>query len=134
MASHMSSTTAPGPSLTRVATFTEASRFQSESKAAMRRLVPPRSMPMVSRPFFTFSGLINLNHPLGRFPTHYEAGRTRVNAEAKSPSSSEFYDTSSLFARSLEVLADPDKNLGKAKFMPGYRAVDKSVSTYPFYF
>jgi len=46
----------------------------------------------------------------------------------------EFYDTSSLFVSKLEVLADPDKNLGKAEFMPGYRAVDKGVSIYPFHF
>ena len=30
--------------------------------------------------------------------------------------------------------ADPGEDLGKAKFMPGYRAVDKSVSIDPFYF
>jgi hypothetical protein len=32
------------------------------------------------------------------------------------------------------VPADPDKNLSKADFMPGYRAVDESVSIYPFHF
>jgi hypothetical protein len=32
------------------------------------------------------------------------------------------------------VLTDPDKNLAKAEFMPGYRAVDESVSIYPFHF
>jgi hypothetical protein len=68
--------------------------------------------------------LHNVNKPEGRRPL---PGR-RV------PSSLEFYDTSSLFARRLEVLADPDKNLGKAKFLPGYRAVDKSVSIYSFHF
>ena len=51
MASHMSSTTASGPSTTRVGTLMKANRFHSESKAAMRRFVPPRSIPIVSRPF-----------------------------------------------------------------------------------
>jgi hypothetical protein len=31
------------------------------------------------------------------------------------------------------VLVDPDKNLGKAEFMPGYGAVDKGVSIRPFH-
>jgi hypothetical protein len=32
------------------------------------------------------------------------------------------------------VLADPTKNLSKAEFMPGYRAVEKGVSIYHFHF
>ena len=51
----MSSTTAPGPSATRVGTLMKARRFHSGSKAAIRRLVPPRSMPIVSRPFLSLA-------------------------------------------------------------------------------
>jgi hypothetical protein len=68
--------------------------------------------------------LHNVNKPEGRRPL----------PERRVPASLEFYDTSSLFASRLEVLADPDKNLAKAEFMLGYRAVDGSVSIYPFHF
>jgi hypothetical protein len=66
--------------------------------------------------------LHNVNKPEGRRPL---PGR-------RLPASLEFYDTSSLFVHRLEVLGDPDKNLGKSKFRPGYRAIDKSVSTAPW--
>jgi hypothetical protein len=52
MASHMSRTTASGPRLTRVGKLMKASRFHWESKAAIRRFVPPRSTPTVTRSFF----------------------------------------------------------------------------------
>src|SRR5271163_4013115 len=51
MAPHMLRTTAWGPRLTLVGRLMKASRFQTESKAAIRKFVPPRSTPTVTRSF-----------------------------------------------------------------------------------